>query len=236
MRAVVINALALGLILALAACGDDDDDESDEDPLDELSIPEFEPADHICRLEDIPPAFEYETLSSGPISNEESADHFATDPAERVEQYASWGRESGQLAIFSSEAQAESPAEVAYFECAIDSYRTVEGAERAFSTLRRSLDERTRLSLEAQGFEEITFEDIPSPQIGDETEAVGGAAVKDGANFEFFSILFRHYNMVGYSLSLAPEDFSFVEDAANISALMVRLLDEQVDEANEDDE
>ncbi|HET9199495.1 MAG TPA: hypothetical protein VFO84_00780 [Dehalococcoidia bacterium] len=223
--------LALLGVLLLTGC-DPNDDDSEPTPDPRLDI-EFEPADLICTEDDIPPSFEYEAVVSGEVDDEEAAAGSA-DPDERREQFERWGREGGQFAAFSSEQQADEPDEVAYVECGIDRYETIAGAEAAFFTLSRGLEERAQQSLESQGFEEVAFEDIPSPQIGDETAAVSGTASKDGQPFEFFAVTFRRLNMVGYSLSVAPERFSFVEDAANITAQMVKLMDDELEDAEEE--
>jgi hypothetical protein len=220
----------LGLLL-LTACGvDGDDPEPTPDPRLEI---QFEPADLICREDDVPPAFEYETLKSGSVDDEQAA-AASTEPAEREGQFQRWGRETGQFASFSSEAAADAPEEVAYVECGIDRYETIAGAEAAFFTLSRALDDRAERGLTDQGFEDVEFTEIPAPQIGDETAAVSGTASKDDQPFEFFAVTFRRLNLLGYSLSVAPEGFSFVEDAANITAQMVKLMDDQLDDAEEE--
>ena len=222
--------LAFGLVLC-GACGDAaGEPEPTPDP--RLRI-EFEPADLICTEDDIPPSFEYVTLASGEIDDDAAAERSA-DPAERRDQFERWGREGGQFAAFSSESQADETEEIAYVECGIDRYETIAGAEAAFFTLSRDLEERAELGLEGQGFEEIQFVEIPAPQIGDETAAASGTASKEGQPFAFFAVTFRRLNLVGYSLSAAPERFSFVEDAANITAQMVKLMDDELEEAEED--
>ena len=171
-------------------------------------------------------------LDAGAVSNAEAAEG-ASNPAAREAEYEEWGRVSGRFASFSSENAADEPEEIAYFECALDRYEDVRGADQAFRVLSDETNEQATAALNAQGFEDVEFSEIPAPQIGDETEVAGGTAVRDDQNFEFFAVTFRRLNMLGYSLSAAPERFSFVEDAANISALMVRLLDEQIEEAEE---
>ena len=224
-------ALAVAGVLFLAGCDDSDEDpEPIPDPRLDIT---FEPADLICTEDDIPPAFEYEVVTSGDLADEEAAAE-SPEPDERREQFERWGREVGQFAAFSSEGQADEAEEVAYVECGIDRYQTISGAEGAFFTLSRALEERTELGLEDEGFDEVEFVDIPAPQIGDETAAVSGTASKDDQPFEFFAVTFRRLNLIGYSLSAAPERFSFVEDAANITAQMVKLMDEELEEAEED--
>lgn len=239
--------LLLGLILATLAigCRDGDEDEpvvEDGDPAVEIDPPEtrvdvdllspaFEPAAFICTEDDVPPAFEYEVLDSGAVDNAEAA---ASE--ERLEQYEDWGRIDGQFAAYSSEDQAEEPTEISYFECGLERYAHISGARRAFSALSPLLEERALAALDVQGFTEITFDDIRSPQIGDQTSALTGTAVKDDQVFEFFAVTFRRLNFVGYSLSTAAEMFSFVEDAANIAAVMVRLIGETMEEVEEDNE
>jgi hypothetical protein len=223
--------LALLGILALTGCDQKDEDpEPTPDP--RLDI-QFEPADLICTEDDVPPAFEYEVIASGDVDDDQAAGR-SVEPEQRLEQFERWGRQSGQFAAFSSEEQADEPEEVAYVECGIDRYATIEGAEAAFFTLSRSLEERAELSLEDQGFEEVEFAEIPAPQIGDETAAVSGTASREGHPFEFFAVTFRRLNLLGYSLSAAPERFSFVEDAANITAQMVKLMDDELEAAEEE--
>lgn len=198
----------------------------------DLATSDFAPSEFICNEEDVPPAFEYEVLDSGDISAEQAAAG-AADPEERLRQYEDWGQVDAQFAAFSSEHLAEEPEGIAYFECGLERYEEIAGARRAFTTLSGALNQRVLQGLEAGGYTEVGFIAIPSPQIGDATEAVSGTALKDGAVFEFFAVTFRRLNMIGYSLSAALEMFSFVEDAANISALMVRLVDEKIEELEE---
>jgi hypothetical protein len=226
MRGLTCAVLAAACALAAVACGDEDDE---PETIPQSQLPELEPEDFICTEDDVPATFEYEVLSSGAVSDEEAAS-FSPEPEQRVVDYQEWGRVDGQFAAFSSEERADEAEEVAYFECAIDRYEDQAGARRALDAIAAALPERAEIALEGRGFVEISVEEIPSPQIGDETAAVSGTALKDGQPFQFFAVIFRRYNMVGYSLSAAPEKFSFVEDAANITALMVRLLDERVEE------
>lgn len=234
----------LTLVLGAGCRGDDNTDNSDIEESDpavtvevepvavDLASSEFATSEFICTEEDVPPAFEYVILDSGEISAEESSSG-APDPAERERQYEDWGRVDAQFAAFSSESLAEEPEGIAYFECGLERYRETTGARRAFTTLSSALEQRVRDGMEAGGYSNLEFLTIPSPQIGDATAAVSGTATKDGAVFEFFAVTFRRLNMIGYSLSAALEMFSFVEDAANIAALMARLVDEKVQEIEE---
>lgn len=230
-RVATLLVILLAVAIVVSACGDDGKVEI-EDPAPEVQpgdeIPAFDPRDYVCTVEDIPAAFPYELMESGETSHEDAA-ALSPNPEARLDGYGEWGRVTGQRSAFSSEALAETPEQIAYFECALDRYQEEPGARRAFDATADSIQVLSALVLGGQGYGGFEYEEIPAPRIGDETEALSGVAVRGEQIFEWYAVVFRRLNMVGYSITAAPQEFSFVEDAANISALMVTLMDQEIE-------
>jgi hypothetical protein len=140
--------------------------------------------------------------TDNPVSNPQAAQLFS-DPSKWESDFDSWGRIGGHIATFGS-LGAEGPA----VQTQVESYKTVSGAEEAFSAVDDFTASGQALSAFAtQGYDEAKIDKIDAAEVGDQSVSYRLSVVENGEQMDTDVILFRRGSVLAQAaVGTTPDD------------------------------